>query len=321
MITSFKTTRVSLFQHFLKKTVIPIDRFSVDFLEYRRRELEKFLKRAVEHPLLSQSRHLQLFLEAPETELGDAKTVQQPPGMASQFASFFGMKITNTLSPPVEMDPWFQSKTRYINTLEIQLNGLATHFNNLLVKNNELAEQYMNVSDGCRGLSATEKESDQRLSENYSAVSQVYFQMQTLNIELSQQSKISFLDTIRDYTRLISSAKDMLNFRNDKMSIYQEALVAYKNKKDKLDKLKETNAPLPPNAEIEVQKLENDAQKKKDLFDSVSKTARSELERFESQKSKEFVEAISSLVQANMNFQVRAVGLWKGLLSKITPDT
>jgi len=233
---------------------------------------------------------------------------------------FFGMKISNTLAPPVEMDPWFQTKIRYITALETQINGLASAYNNLLVKNNELSELYSLVSNSFVAISTTEKESDKELADSYTAVSQAYLQIQTLSIELTQQSKIDFLDTLRDYSRMILSVKDMLNYRNEKMSLYQEALVAYKTKKDKFDKLKETGGIIPPNFDIEVQKMESDAQKKKDTFEAVSKTCRSELERFELSKTKEFSQSITALVQANMNFQVRAVGLWKNLLSKITPD-
>jgi len=43
-----------------------LNRFNTEFLEYRRRELEKFLQRIIVHPVLSESVELQTFLESTE---------------------------------------------------------------------------------------------------------------------------------------------------------------------------------------------------------------------------------------------------------------
>jgi hypothetical protein len=40
------------------------DRFTPEFIEYRRKELEKFLRRVAEHPTLRKSPDLVTFLEA-----------------------------------------------------------------------------------------------------------------------------------------------------------------------------------------------------------------------------------------------------------------
>ena len=48
---------------FMKTNVISGNRFSRQFLEYRRRELERFLIRVTSHPILCTSKFVQLFLE------------------------------------------------------------------------------------------------------------------------------------------------------------------------------------------------------------------------------------------------------------------
>ena len=39
------------------------DRFSPEFIEHRRKELERFLRRSANHPTLQHSEHLKAFLE------------------------------------------------------------------------------------------------------------------------------------------------------------------------------------------------------------------------------------------------------------------
>lgn len=49
------------------------DKFSPELLEYRRRELEKFLRRVVAHPGLVDSPDLHAFLEATDEKLASIK--------------------------------------------------------------------------------------------------------------------------------------------------------------------------------------------------------------------------------------------------------
>lgn len=45
-----------------------VERFSVDFIETRRQALQRFLTKVSEHPVLSHSQHLRVFLTA---QVGD----------------------------------------------------------------------------------------------------------------------------------------------------------------------------------------------------------------------------------------------------------
>lgn len=41
-----------------------VERFNVDFIETRRKALQRFLNKLSEHPVLSHSQHLRVFLTA-----------------------------------------------------------------------------------------------------------------------------------------------------------------------------------------------------------------------------------------------------------------
>jgi len=58
-----------------------LDRFGDDFVEYRRKELERFMKRILSHPVLSESPSVVTFVNGSEEELKLCKTPtpQSPP--------------------------------------------------------------------------------------------------------------------------------------------------------------------------------------------------------------------------------------------------
>ncbi|CAF92635.1 unnamed protein product, partial [Tetraodon nigroviridis] len=56
-----------------------VERFSADFIETRRRALQRFLARVAQHPLLSRSQHLRLFLTAPVGPPAGAPPAGAPP--------------------------------------------------------------------------------------------------------------------------------------------------------------------------------------------------------------------------------------------------
>jgi len=259
-------------------------------------------------------------LEAPASELQEVKVTQQPPGFATQFANFFGMKISASLAPPIEIDPWFQSKTNYLNDLEVQINALANAYSSLIYRQQELAEIHRVIFMTSKAISGCENESDRDLADAFDGLSTLHSQLQPLDRELAQESKTAFEDVLRDYSRMISSAKDMLAYRSEKLGLYQESIIIAKTKKDRYEKLKETSANPPPTLESEIQRCERQSQAEKELFEATSKNCKSELEKFELSKTKELFQALSCLVQANINYEVRVANLWKSYLSKLTPD-
>ena len=123
-------------------------------MEFRKKELEKFLQRVTSHPILCTSAQLQQFFEFPTdvcckisslTVQGQAplkstikKDQQQSTSSGnSGILSFFGNSIENISSSFAEKsdpDQWFDAKKNYVNVLENQLVALEKVVNHLLKK-------------------------------------------------------------------------------------------------------------------------------------------------------------------------------------------
>jgi len=240
-------------------------------------------------------------LEAHDAQLELAKLTQQTPGIATQLVNFFGTKFSNTISPPLEIDPWFQQKTIYINTLETQINSLGNAYASLVTKRQEISEVHKVIAATSNAISLAEKGSDRELSDAFDGFSSLQNQLQSLNHELAVESKITFEDVLRDYSRMIASSKEMLEYRNERMGMYQESVAISK---------------INPALETQTQSTD----KSKDSFENISNTCKEELQRFESTKTKELSNAISLLVQTNINHQVRVANLWKTFFFQVNSD-
>jgi len=296
-----------------------IDRFSPDFIEFRRRELEKFLKRVTSHPILSTSSHLRTFLEAPDSEMQEVKITQQSSGFMTQMTNFFGVKVMNSLAPAIEVDMWFDTKTRYINSLEIQLTALSNGLNASVFKTCELGEIYQDIASTSSLLSNSEMESNKSLSDSFSGISEAYSQLMALNREYASSTKVTFEDCLRDYIRVIGAVKVMLSHRLEKLASYQEVLTNSKAKKDRLEKIKREGGQIPIALNHELERIETMMERERESFEVISKSCREELEKFEKTKAKEIHQAITSVVQASLNYQLRTTDLWKHFL-KSAPE-
>jgi hypothetical protein len=260
------------------------------------------------------SDHLRIFLEAPQSEMQHVKTTQQGPGIASTITNFFGVKMVTVIAPAVEIDPWFETKTAYINTLESQLIQLANLITNSTIKINELGGIHSHMASISTALCKTEGSSDNELSKKYEGFAEVEGQIEPLCRELTNSVKTDFEDQVRDYIRILGSVKNMLGYRLERLAAYQDSTAAARAKKERFDKIKEGGAYTPTALENEMQRIEKQMETERDIFDAISKTCRSELEKFEESKNREIKEAVSQLIQVNIHYQLRVTDLWKTFL-------
>ena len=86
-----------------------VGRFTPEFVEIRRRALEKFLQRVSEHPELGCSASFATFIQADDARLAQAKDAskQSKPKMAEKASGWFQASI-NTLSVPSKVFPLFK---------------------------------------------------------------------------------------------------------------------------------------------------------------------------------------------------------------------
>lgn len=287
-----------------------INRFNAEFVEFRRRELERFLFRLVSHPVLIKSPWLQMFLE---TENLVQKEVPKPVEEKKQtgfFSSLVGNSFSGGFTSQNEPDQWFDAKKNYIIALENQLNALAKSANMLVKKQKELSQVYVDFGLSSSLLASTESDHSAWVSNSFGKLAEMSAQVSNLHESLVDNETVYFEDSIRDYVRIIGAAKEMLAVRNEKLVAYQNISKQLEDKKQKLAKT-HGNTKL----HKEIDDFEPKVDEAKAEFNAISEICKSELLRFESTKALEIKKILVKFTQTNINFGLQVMDQWKQFLS------
>jgi len=300
-----------------------INRFSAEFVEYRRKELERFMKRVLNHPILKDSKSIPLFLHSTDAELQGYRSKGVPqeekPKAANKkgfFATFTASisSVTNTLTGVelTETDPWFDKHKTYLNNLEQQLQLLGDRSESAGRRRAEMSSAVMDLSHSASLLSGAETDQDGVLAEDWGRLSDVLNRMATLSQELVASEAGTFEDVVKDYYRLVGAAKDIMDNRASvlqKLQNYQADVVAKKEKIAKGDQSRKLQADL---TEVEDKEAKTSAD-----FKELSEKVQAELEKFKRRKNKDLVRALRELAMINMTQQLQVVNLWKELLNDL----
>eukprot|EP01121_Diplochlamys_sp_Union-15-3_P014888 TRINITY_DN4814_c0_g1_i12.p1 TRINITY_DN4814_c0_g1~~TRINITY_DN4814_c0_g1_i12.p1 ORF type:complete len:358 (+),score=74.21 TRINITY_DN4814_c0_g1_i12:37-1110(+) len=208
-----------------KSVIIPplpekslMNRFSPEFIEYRRYELEKFLRRVIKHPKLVDSVYTKTFLES-SRELNsneiksemDQKAVPKKKGF---FSSLTDKVTTMTSAAPVEIDEWFTDTKEYLKGLETQLHTLHTKTTIMTKKRRDFAQIWEDLSLAAVEYSKSEADKDSNLNKLFSKFTEVTHQLSNLNMETVDNEIIHFEFSIKDYTRITTAVKVSSNLNS-----------------------------------------------------------------------------------------------------------
>jgi sorting nexin-1/2 len=304
-----------------------INRFQKEFVTYRRKELERFLKRVVSNKAFVDTEDVKSFFDPNIKDLKAAPTATTAPsgdakdekkGGFSGFMSFISDKVTTVqaaIGKAEEVDPWFEQQKVYMQSLENSLHQLLNRSGIVTKKGRELNQAWTDFAASSAALAQVEADHDKILNIFYSKLTEVANQISALEKELAENEVEYFEDSMRDYIRIISSAKDVLSNRTHDLFLYQSATKNREARADKLEKSRGT--PKESQFADELRDSEGKEKQARDAFDSITSSATEELKVFAQHKNRELGQSVRRFVQANMNHHLRVVDLWKELLTVI----
>ncbi|KAK5575008.1 hypothetical protein RB653_010263 [Dictyostelium firmibasis] len=302
-----------------------------EFLEQRRRDLEKFLNRVVESNSLAQSNEVATFLEGSDEQLSSAKqsrpdqsnmessTMSPPPqegGKMGKISSFFGNSIT-TLTQGVhsvkEIDGWFGDKKSYILQLDSTLHRLEDTISNVIKKRRELAVAMGDLTSAGLSFSSCEIPVRQDIANGYQRLTEVESNIRQGMEDLSNNEQGYFEEGIRDYLRAISSVKELLNDRLD-------ALMAMQNNERVVAAKKEKAAKTSGAKAATMQKEVDDAIRKlteaTTEYEKISASARLELTKFDEKRAYEMKRILNYVIRLNLDHFLKSSDCWRELLTE-----
>ncbi|KAG6891588.1 hypothetical protein C0992_002626 [Termitomyces sp. T32_za158] len=208
----------------------PFGRFEDHFVRQRRFALEKCIQKTANHPVLGKDPDLRLFLESDTFSLDIKHRKAEIAHEQGGILASIGQTITGPRFH--ETDDWFDKQKSYLDSLESQLRGLVKAIEAVARQRSELAVSTGEFAQTVGDLSACDM--GKQLSESLAGLADVERKAQELQATQSEQDMVTFMGTVDEYARLISSVRFTFSSR---VRIYH----AWKSSENELLRVKQTH--------------------------------------------------------------------------------
>ncbi|XP_053824906.1 sorting nexin-30 isoform X1 [Vidua chalybeata] len=263
-----------------------VDRFSEEFVETRRKALDKFLKRITDHPVLSFNDHFNVFLTAKDLN------AYKKQGMALLTKMGESVKYVTggykLRSRPLE----FAAIGDYLDTFSLKL-GTIDRIAQRIIKEQleylvELRE-YGPVYSTWGGLEV-------ELSEPLEGVSACIGNCCTALEELSEDMTEDFLPVLREYILYAESMKNVLKKRDQVQAEYEAKLEAVA--------LKREDRP----------KVPADVEKCQDRVECFNADLKADMERWQNNKRQDFRQLLMGMADKNIQYYEKCLTAWESII-------
>ncbi|NXQ56118.1 SNX30 protein, partial [Anthoscopus minutus] len=263
-----------------------VDRFSEEFVETRRKALDKFLKRITDHPVLSFNEHFNIFLTAKDLNAykKQGMALLSKMGESVKYVTG-GYKLR---SRPLE----FAAIGDYLDTFSLKL-GTIDRIAQRIIKEQfeylvELRE-YGPVYSTWGGL-------ELELSEPLEGVSACIGNCCTALEELSEDMTEDFLPVLREYILYAESMKNVLKKRDQVQAEYEAKLEAVA--------LKREDRP----------KVPTDVEKCQDRVECFNADLKADMERWQNNKRQDFRQLLMGMADKNIQYYEKCLTAWESII-------
>jgi len=270
------------------------------FTEKRARALQRFLKRVVAHPDLINDPLVHQFLE----------TDEKMPAPKKDLITMLSLKMA-----PVEVDEWFDDKTRELSVLDNQLKKLHSAAQLLCEGRKDLSHHTDRFSKSFAALAQVEEL--KQLTSAMHRLADVEAKVHRLHSNQARRDMFDFSEIIFDYISLVGSCKVALVQRGEKLKRSQEADTNMTRKQETEQKLKGAPATKPEKlteATNNVQDAERKAKEALAAYVEIARKVKQELERFDVLKIRDFTHTCIQYVKEIMNMEQLIIKEWEAFL-------
>jgi sorting nexin-1/2 len=318
----------------------PVGRFSPAFVEARRRELERFIRRVAIHPELQDSACLDTFLRADDVTLQAAKNsktnvvLQQsimmphmsaPPQMMMTtppkkegFKRWFAETKTSMTGDLVRSpdDELFEEIQRYVHGLDTQMKNVATQATGLVRKGKEMANGLFEFGLAFNLLGQSEADA---LGDALCKLGETADRLSVLSAEHADQESMHFEDPLVDMIKMIHSAKLALHKRHEKRLTYSTCLQEVESKHSQLAKLRaqfgmEAKAYA---MEMSLKRGQDAAEVAREDFAGVSQRVLREVDRFKRETTEDMRRTVLEYIQLQVEYNKKMEEIWANLIPQL----
>jgi sorting nexin-1/2 len=283
---------------------------STEFVEQRRAALERFVNCIAKHPVLQTDPSFVDFLEV-DGDLPRATSTSALSGAGvMRLFSRVGDSLGKMAYKMDENDQWFEEKQQHIEMLDTHLRKLHASLETLITHRKDVAQSTGLLANGIALLGSAEENTT--LARALAQLADVEEKVDIVHVDQADADYFIFAELVHEYVGLVQAIKE----------VFHERVKAYKTWKDDevmLAKKRETKARLElahktdkiSAASHEITEWEHRVEKSQEEFESISKSIRKEVERFEVQRYNDFKATIISYLETLMQNQQQLIKYWE----------
>lgn len=329
-----------------------VARFSASFVEDRRVNLERFLRRVAVHPELYDATCLDTFLRADDitfqamknsktlggggTDPSMMMSVGGAPqyGNASTAGSMMGMSVQPKKKDGIKKwfaetkasiagdlvrspdDDLFDEIDRYIEGLEKQMKNVQQHTSLLVKKDKEIANGLFEFGMAFNILGQSEADA---LGEGLTKMGATADGLSAVSLEHSEKEMANFEDPLKDYIKTIHAVKLALQKRHEKRVTYTTCLSEVAGKRSNLARLRSTpgSEARAYGADISLKRGEAAAEAAKEDFITVSQRVLREVDRFKREKGEAMKQTVLEYITLQVEYNKKMEEAWSKLLPQL----
>lgn len=263
-----------------------VDRFSEEFVETRRKALDKFLKRITDHPVLSFNEHFNVFLTAKDLNAYKKQGIALLSRVGESVKHVTGgYKLR---SRPLE----FAAISDYLDTFALKLGTIDRIAQRIIKEEIEYLVELREYGPVYSTWSALEGE----LAEPLEGVSACIGNCSTALEELTDDITEEFLPVLREYVLYSDSMKGVLKKRDQVQAEYEAKLEAVALRKE------------------ERPKVPADVEKCQDRMECFNADLKADMERWQSNKRHDFRQLLVGLADKNIQYYEKCLMAWESII-------
>jgi sorting nexin-1/2 len=309
----------------------PVGRFSPKFVEDRRVNLERFLRRVAVHPELHDAKCLDTFLRADDITFQAAKNAKNEVILANSTANLLrappkqeGLKrwfaeAKTSISGDLVKSPdddLFDEINRYIHGLDSQMKNVSQQATGLVRKGKEIANGLFEFGLAFNLLGQSEADA---LGDALGKMGEAADRLSVLSSEHAEREMMQFEEPLQDYIKTIHAVKLALQRRHEKRLSYSTCLADVESKQSSLAKLRaqpgqEAKAYA---AEMALRRAQEESEVARDDFMAVSQRVLREVDRFKHDKAEDMRRTVLDYITLQVEYNKKMEEIWATLIPQL----
>lgn len=311
-----------------KHTILgQLDRYSKEFVTCRMQLLERFLSRLVCHPILTEDKHLRVFLTANATEFTSYK--KRGTSLLRRMSNSLNTIAVSYNSRQVdfEFDPirnHLQGLSEKLAMLEKIAQRIHKERKELCVESHQLGAAFIEWSSNESTVSVALSRIGHTITANSSA----------LRHNLISNFISDWAQPLKDYVNYIECVRETLGKRDALQIQYEQSLMDLEKKKVDKDKVANNEKPLmsfwsksetDKEDKIEkmsqvIPKLVSVVETNQERLDACSDVFRQEYGLWKCQKKVDFKNMLTALAESHIQYYQHCATSWDLVFKRMTPE-